>query len=259
MIYGTPVKGEDGMYHVKALTQENKKCFIKLSDVKVSDVDVSTGEVSFDICSEENQSKIDTINASILSSALENSKEWFGKELPEKIINTQTDETVLRNELPVEYVTRMAVAKNRLAKKTDADIVLSADTIVAVGRSILGKPKNSVEARQFLDLVSGRRHKVMTGLCLFANGKYYQKLVKTTVRMKRLSGFEKERYLLSDEWQGKAGGYAIQGSASYFFPFISSLTWYDCQGTCHSRRRSRFDSRWLPNHFLLTAQYMKLG
>jgi hypothetical protein len=87
MIYGTPVKGEDGMYHVKALTQENKKCFIKLSDVKVSDVDVSTGEVSFDICSEENQSKIDTINASILSSALENSKEWFGKELPEKIIN----------------------------------------------------------------------------------------------------------------------------------------------------------------------------
>ena len=140
---------------------------------------------------------------------------------PEKIISTQTDEKVLRNELPVEYVTRMAMAKNRLAKKTDEDIVLSADTIIAVGRRILGKPKNSVEARQFLDLVSGRRHKVMTGLCLFANGKYYQKLVKTTVRMKRLSGFEKERYLLSDEWQGKAGGYAIQGSASYFFPFIS--------------------------------------
>ena len=135
---------------------------------------------------------------------------------PEKIINTQTDETVLRNELPVEYVTRMAVAKNRLAKKRDADIVLSADTIVAVGRRILGKPKNSVEARQFLDLVSGRRHKVMTGLCLFANGKYYQKLVKTTVRMKRLSGFEKERYLLSDEWQGKAGGYAIQGIGGKF-------------------------------------------
>ena len=107
------------------------------------------------------------------------------------------------------------------AKKKDEDLVLSADTIIAVGRRILGKPKNSVEARQFLDLVSGRRHKAMTGLCLFANGKYYQKLVKTTLRMKRLSGFEKERYLLSDEWQGKAGGYAIQGSASYFFPFIS--------------------------------------
>ena len=88
MIYGTPIKGEDGMYHVKALTQENKKCFIKLSNAKVLDVDVSTtGEVSFEITGEENQSKIDTINASILSSALENSKEWFGKELPEKIIN----------------------------------------------------------------------------------------------------------------------------------------------------------------------------
>lgn len=88
MNYGTPIKGEDGMYHVKALTQENKKYFIKLSNVKVLDVDVSTaGEVSFEIAGEENQSKINTINASILSSALENSKEWFGKELSEKIIN----------------------------------------------------------------------------------------------------------------------------------------------------------------------------
>ena len=140
---------------------------------------------------------------------------------PEKIVDTQTDETVLRNELPVQYVTRMALEKNRLAKKKDGDLVLSADTIIAVGRRILGKPKNSVEARQFLDLVSGRRHKAMTGLCLFANGKYYQKLVKTTLRMKRLSGFEKERYLLSDEWQGKAGAYDLAGPAGVHARVIS--------------------------------------
>ncbi len=140
---------------------------------------------------------------------------------PDKIVKTDTDEAILKNELPVDYVARVALCKNRNVEKNEDDLVLSADTIVAVGRRILTKPSNFAEARQFLDLMSGRRHKVITSICLFAKGRYYQKVVRTTLRMKRLSNFEKERYLLSKEWEGKAGGYSIQGNAAYFFPFLS--------------------------------------
>ena len=93
--------------------------------------------------------------------------------------------------------------------------------MIAVGRRILNKPKDTTEARKFLDLLSGRRHKVMTGVCLFARGKYYRRLVKTTLKMKRLSDLEKKNYLISQEWRERSGGYAIQGKAAYFFPFIS--------------------------------------
>ncbi|PQM56962.1 MAG: septum formation protein Maf [Rhodobacteraceae bacterium] len=140
---------------------------------------------------------------------------------PEKIVQTNIDETIFRNEHPVDYVTRVALEKNKNVEKADGDLVLSADTIISVGRRILTKPTDPQQARQFLDLMSGRRHKVMTSICVFSKGKYYQKVIKTTLKMKRLSVLEKERYLLSNEWQGKAGGYAIQGRAAYFFPFVS--------------------------------------
>ena len=140
---------------------------------------------------------------------------------PEKIVKTNIDETIFRNETPLDYVTRVALEKNKNVEKVDGDLVLSADTIISVGRRILAKPIDYRQARQFLDLMSGRRHKVMTSICVFAKGKFFQKVTKTTLRMKRLSDFEKEQYLLSNEWQGKAGGYAIQGRAAYFFPFIS--------------------------------------
>ena len=140
---------------------------------------------------------------------------------PDKIIQTNTDETAYKNELPAEYVMRIAVKKNKNVGKVDQDLILSADTVIAVGRRILNKPKDTMEASKFLDLLSGRRHKVMTGVCLFAGGKYYKRLVKTTLRMKRLSDLEKTNYLMSQEWRGRSGGYAIQGQAAYFFPFIS--------------------------------------
>ena len=140
---------------------------------------------------------------------------------PDKIIRTNTDETVHKNELPAEYVMRIADKKNKNVGKVDEDLVLSADTVIAIGRRILNKPKDTMEARKFLDLLSGRRHKVMTGVCLFARGKYYRRLVKTTLRMKRLSDLEKKNYLTSQEWRERSGGYAIQGKAAYFFPFIS--------------------------------------
>ena len=140
---------------------------------------------------------------------------------PDKILNTNIDETPKKSEKPLDYVSRIALEKNKAVKKKKSEIVLTADTVVALGRRIVQKPNNKEEALYFLNLLSGRRHKVYTSICIFSKEKYYQKNVTTTLKMKRLSEDEKKCYLLSDEWKGKAGGYSIQGSASYFFPFIS--------------------------------------
>ena len=140
---------------------------------------------------------------------------------PGKILNTNIDETPKKGEKPLDYVSRIALEKNKAVMEKKSEIVLTADTVVALGRRIIQKPNNKEEALYFLNLLSGRRHKVYTSICIFSNEKYYQKNVKTTLRMKRLSEDEKKCYLLSDEWKEKAGGYSIQGAASYFFPFIS--------------------------------------
>ena len=140
---------------------------------------------------------------------------------PDKILNTNIDETARKSEKPLDYVSRIALEKNKAVKKKKSEIVLTADTVVALGRRIIQKPNNEEEALYFLNLLSGRRHKVYTSICIFSKEKYYQKNVITTLKMKRLSNDEKKCYLLSDEWKGKAGGYSIQGAASYFFPFIS--------------------------------------
>ena len=140
---------------------------------------------------------------------------------PDKILNTNIDETPKKSEKPLDYVSRIALEKNKSVKKKKIEIVLTADTVVALGRRIIQKPNDKEEALYFLNLLSGRRHKVYTSICIFSKEKYYQKNVTTTLKMKRLSEDEKKCYLLSDEWKGKAGGYSIQGAASYFFPFIS--------------------------------------
>ena len=140
---------------------------------------------------------------------------------PDKILNTNIDETPKKSEKPLDYVSRIALEKNKSVKKKKIEIVLTADTVVALGRRILQKPNDEEEALYFLNLLSGRRHKVYTSICIFSKEKYYQKNVTTTLKMKRLSDDEKKCYLLSDEWKEKAGGYSIQGAASYFFPFIS--------------------------------------
>ena len=140
---------------------------------------------------------------------------------PDKILNTNIDETPKKSEKPLDYVSRIALEKNKSVKKKKIEIVLTADTVVALGRRIVQKPNDREEALYFLNLLSGRRHKVYTSICIFYKEKYYQKNVKTTLKMKRLSDDEKKCYLLTDEWKGKAGGYSIQGAASYFFPFIS--------------------------------------
>lgn len=100
------------------------------------------------------------------------------------------------------------------------DIVLSADTTVAVGRRILGKPEDAKEAEAFLQLLSGRRHRVITALAVRRGDKQWERDVVSTVRMKRLSANEISAYLATNDWQGKAGGYSIQGPAGAFIPWI---------------------------------------
>jgi septum formation protein len=98
--------------------------------------------------------------------------------------------------------------------------VLCADTTVAAGRRILGKPADAAEAAAFLRLLSGRRHRVITALALRGPGRVWQRAVTTQVAVKRLSEEEIARYLASGDWRGKAGGYAIQGPAAAFVPWI---------------------------------------
>ena len=103
----------------------------------------------------------------------------------------------------------------------DDEVILCADTTVALGRRIMGKPSNIDEARAFLQQLSGRRHKVITAVAVKNSERVWQKDVVSIVQMKRLAPQELEGYLASGDWQGKAGGYGIQGLAGAFIPWIS--------------------------------------
>ena len=137
---------------------------------------------------------------------------------PDDIVPADIDETPRAGELPGPLAKRLSRAKGEAVARSAGDAwVLSADTVVGLGRRILGKPANESEARRFLDLLSGRRHRVFGGITVVAPGKApVTRLVTTTVIFKRLEGAEIDRYLASGEWQGKAGGYAIQGAAGAF-------------------------------------------
>lgn len=142
---------------------------------------------------------------------------------PENIIPADLDESPLKNELPQHYVLRIAEAKARAVAMLHPDItILAADTTVACGRRILGKPADEREARRFLSLLSGRRHRVYTGVAVIpTHGKLRLRTVMTVVQFKRLHAQEITEYLASNEWRGKAGGYAIQGLASRFVTRIN--------------------------------------
>ncbi len=99
--------------------------------------------------------------------------------------------------------------------------ILTADTVVSVGRRILGKPRDAAEAAQFLLLLSGRRHRVTTAVCLRLGARTAARTVETSVKVKRLSDAEISAYIRSGEWRGKAGGYAIQGLFGAFIPEIT--------------------------------------
>ena len=137
---------------------------------------------------------------------------------PDLVVPAELDEAAFPGELPRHHVARLASAKAALvaAKHPDA-YVLGADTVVACGRRILGKAEDEAEARRFLELLSGRRHRVFGGVCAIApDGKTASRVVQTSVSFARLSGLQVERYLRCGEWRGKAGAYAIQGQAGAF-------------------------------------------
>jgi len=131
------------------------------------------------------------------------------------------DETPLKNELPRPYCARMAREKVAAVPADTDDIVLCADTTVALGRRILGKPEDVDEAEAFLRLLSGRRHKVITALAVKCGDQMWERDVQSIVKMKSLSEPEINAYLATGDWQGKAGGYGIQGPAGALIPWIS--------------------------------------
>ena len=133
------------------------------------------------------------------------------------------DEAPLPRELPAAHARRLAFAKaSAVAARHPGSIVLGADTVVASGRRILPKAQSEAEARRCLTLLSGRRHRVLGGVCLIGpGGVTRQTLVTSIVRCKRLDAAETDAYIRSGEWHGKAGGYAIQGRAAAFVAFLS--------------------------------------
>jgi len=141
---------------------------------------------------------------------------------PDAIDPADTDETPALRELPRAYALRMAEAKlAAVMPRHPQAVVLAADSVVAVGRRILPKAETEAEARACLALLSGRRHKVLGGVAVGSAGKVRTRLVETAVRFKRLERAEVDAYVRSGEWQGKAGGYAIQGRAAAFVAFLS--------------------------------------
>ena len=140
--------------------------------------------------------------------------------VPDAIRPPDIDETPLKGELPRAYVTRLAAAKAQALPCAGDEVVLCADTTVAVGRRILGKPEDGAEAERFLRLMSGRRHRVITAVAVRRGERLWQKTVETAVAMKRLSEPEIAAYLAWGDWQGKAGGYGIQGPAGALIPWI---------------------------------------
>jgi septum formation protein len=143
---------------------------------------------------------------------------------PDRIMPAEVDEAPLRSEHPRSLAKRLAKAKAEaahvyLTEEGDAggSFILAADTVVAVGRRILPKAEVAEEAANCLGLLSGRSHRVFTGVCLIApGGKVRQRISETRLRFKRLSRDTINAYLATGEWRGKAGGYAIQGLAGAF-------------------------------------------
>jgi septum formation protein len=140
---------------------------------------------------------------------------------PDAILPPDIDETPRPRELPRPYCMRLAEEKARAVVADDDDIVLTADTTVALGRRILGKPADAGEAAAFLIALGGRRHQVITAVAVRRGAHLITRASVSAVKMKRLSDIELNAYLASGDWQGKAGGYGIQGAAGAFIPWIS--------------------------------------
>ena len=143
--------------------------------------------------------------------------------IPDDIVPANIDETPKKNEKPKDFALRMSKEKALFVAKNNLNsFILSGDTIVAAGRRIIGKPSSKNEAEKILKLLSGRRHRVLSAFTLIKpDCSEITKVVVSRVKFSRLSDKEINEYLGTNEWKGKAGGYAIQGRASVFVPWIS--------------------------------------
>lgn len=143
--------------------------------------------------------------------------------VPDAVIPADIDETPLKGELPRMLAVRLARGKaEKVASANPGAVVLAADTVVACGRRSFGKAEDEDEVRAILKVLSGRRHKVCGGICVIdADGKPHGRYCETVVSFKRLSAGEINSYVEGRDWEGKAGGYAIQGTAATFTKFIS--------------------------------------
>lgn len=140
---------------------------------------------------------------------------------PDAILPADIDETPYAAELPRPYAKRMA-AEKAAALIPQNGLILAADTVVAVGRRILGKPVDEATARKMLALLSGRSHRVTTAVTLIKpDGQTWHRQSEVRVTFKRLSSSEITEYIATEEWQGKAGAYGIQGYAAKYITKIS--------------------------------------
>ncbi len=141
---------------------------------------------------------------------------------PDTIVSADIDETPIPGEAPRALAARLAEHKaDVVATQHPNDVILAADTVVACGRRVLAKPRNEKDARDFLELLSGRRHRVYGGICVISPDQRLQRVVETVVTFKRLSPTELDVYLATGDWQDKAGGYGIQGAAGAFVKRIN--------------------------------------
>jgi septum formation protein len=143
--------------------------------------------------------------------------------VPEAVDAAEIDETPLKAELPARLVMRLARGKAEAVRaRHEGAFILAADTVVACGRRILGKPQDETVARGFLKLLSGRRHRVYGGVATVGpGGRLAARLVMSQVGFKRLTDAEITGYLATGEWREKAGAYAIQGRAAEFVSWMS--------------------------------------
>ncbi|MFL6732632.1 MAG: Maf family protein [Sphingomicrobium sp.] len=142
---------------------------------------------------------------------------------PDAVHPPEIDESVPKGELPLEHALRLAREKAAAVAAIEPDaLVLAADTVVAVGRRILPKVEDEATLRDCMKLLSGRRHRVLTGVALAIPGKgVRERLVTTMIAMKRLSDEEIDYYARHGEWRGKAGGYALQGYGEVYVRHIA--------------------------------------
>lgn len=162
--------------------------------------------------------------AFVLASASPRRKQLLAQAgyVPDLIVAPKIDETPKKGELPIAHAQRMAETKiAQVLPDHKNDVVLTADTVVACGRRILPKTESEKTARGYLKLLSGRRHRVHTAVCVAAQGKITSRLITTHVKFRRLNKQEVDRYIASGEWKDKAGAYAIQGKAEAFIPWIN--------------------------------------